>query len=210
MFHRLDQVRDPRRQPFLQSSLENRCPLRSPWYPFFHALCLLVRIARALYSKRNAGGRQRKPGKRTRSCRYGSKTPSLNRCQALSTLSILQPFRRIVSGIPFLYQKVWIALHTAPSSADGSQITAASPIQALIATKSASTSFTVVHLDGRLDWMVAQRNALLAWTGHTLTIKPKLNKDLVRWAHRVVDRYRHLTAYRAWRIGEIPTSPVEA
>ncbi|KAF1816237.1 hypothetical protein P152DRAFT_454493 [Eremomyces bilateralis CBS 781.70] len=81
---------------------------------------------------------------------------------ALSTLSILQPFRRAVSGIPFLYQK----------------ITSTSPIQALIATKSSLTSFTVVHLDGRMDWMVAQRNAILAWTGHTLAIKPKLNTTL--------------------------------
>lgn len=34
---------------------------------------------------------------------------------------------------------------------------------------------TIIHLDGRLDWMIAQRNALLAWTGHTLTLSPRAN-----------------------------------
>ncbi|KAK8206894.1 Altered inheritance of mitochondria protein 24, mitochondrial [Zalaria obscura] len=81
---------------------------------------------------------------------------------AVSTLSVLEPFRRAFFGIPFLYQKV----------------SSTTPFTALISTKSALTTFAVVHLDGRLDWMVAQRNALLAWTGHTLSIKPQLNTQL--------------------------------
>ena len=80
----------------------------------------------------------------------------------VSSLSLLGPLRRVVSGIPFIYQR----------------ISSTSPFTALIATKSAITSYTVVHLDGRLDWMVAQRNALLAWTGHTLSLQPRINTQM--------------------------------
>jgi len=93
----------------------------------------------------------------------------------VSSLSVLEPFRRAVFGIPFLYQKV----------------TSTSPYTALISTKSPVTTFSVVHLDGRLDWMIAQRNALLAWTGHTLSIKPQLNTNmaLAHWGNsRVTGR----------------------
>ncbi|PNS21645.1 hypothetical protein CAC42_1499 [Sphaceloma murrayae] len=91
---------------------------------------------------------------------------------AVSTLSLLEPFRRAVGGIPFLYQK----------------ITSTSPFTALIATKSPLTQFTVIHLDGRLDWMIAQRNALLAWTGHTLSLKPQINTkmSLAHWGNTKV------------------------
>ena len=80
----------------------------------------------------------------------------------VSKLSLLSPLTRTFGGIPFLYQS----------------ITSTSPITALISTKSPLTSFTVVHLDGRLDWIVAQRDALLAWTGQSLYVKPKLNYKL--------------------------------
>ena len=60
------------------------------------------------------------------------------------------------------------------------QVSSASPITALISTKSPITSFAVVHLDGTLDWMVAQRRALLAWTGYTLSISPIINRRMVR------------------------------
>lgn len=88
---------------------------------------------------------------------------SLYYLQAVSTLSLLEPFRRAFFGIPFLYQR----------------ITSTTPYTALISTKSAITSAVVVHLDGRLDWMVTQRNALLAWTGHTLALSPRLNTSMV-------------------------------
>ncbi|KAE8441255.1 hypothetical protein EG329_005586 [Mollisiaceae sp. DMI_Dod_QoI] len=81
---------------------------------------------------------------------------------AQSTLSILEPFRRAPLGIPFLYQR----------------ISSTSPITALISTKSPITSFTVLHLNGTVDWMVAQRKALLAWTGHTLSVTPTMNTKL--------------------------------
>ncbi|WPH00210.1 Hypothetical protein R9X50_00303300 [Acrodontium crateriforme] len=81
---------------------------------------------------------------------------------AVSTLSLLEPFRRVVGGIPFIYQRV----------------TSTTPYTALIATKSPITSLVVVHLDGRLDWTVVQRNALLAWTGHTLNLSPRLNFNM--------------------------------
>lgn len=48
-----------------------------------------------------------------------------------------------------------------------------------------------MHLDGRLDWIIAQRNALLAWTGHTLSIKPQINTSmtLAHWGNsRVTGR----------------------
>lgn len=82
--------------------------------------------------------------------------------QSQSTLSILSPVRRAFLGIPFLYQR----------------ISSATPITALIGAKSPSSTFSVLHLDGTTDWMVAQRNALLAWTGHTLTVSPRIQRAL--------------------------------
>ncbi|GAB7360959.1 hypothetical protein MBLNU230_g0942t1 [Neophaeotheca triangularis] len=86
---------------------------------------------------------------------------------AVSTISLLEPFRRAAMGIPFVYQR----------------IKSTTPYNALIATKSSVSSLVVVHLDGRLDWMIAQRNALLAWTGHTLSLTPRLNTkmSLAHW-----------------------------
>ncbi|KAL1609615.1 Altered inheritance of mitochondria protein 24, mitochondrial [Nothophoma quercina] len=80
----------------------------------------------------------------------------------LSTLSFLEPFRRAPVGIPFLYQK----------------ISSTTPVTALISTKSPISSIVTVNLDGRQDWVVSQRQALLAWTGHTLTTKPQYNVKL--------------------------------
>ncbi|KAJ8126451.1 hypothetical protein O1611_g7187 [Lasiodiplodia mahajangana] len=71
---------------------------------------------------------------------------------AQSTLSVLSPLTRAVTGVPFLYQR----------------ITSTSPLTALISAKSPTTTFSVLHLDGTIDWMVSQRKALLAWTGYTL------------------------------------------
>ena len=36
----------------------------------------------------------------------------------------------------------------------------------------------MLHLDGRTDWIVAQRAALLAWTGHTLAVTPRIQRQL--------------------------------
>ncbi|CAL5874414.1 uncharacterized protein PFLUO_LOCUS8710 [Penicillium psychrofluorescens] len=80
----------------------------------------------------------------------------------VSTLSVLEPFRRSVVGIPFLYQK----------------ISSASPVTALVSVRSPTTSFAVVNVNGSVDWMIAQRRALLAWTGRSLTIKPTVNTNL--------------------------------
>ncbi|KAH8727797.1 mitochondrial biogenesis AIM24-domain-containing protein, partial [Phaeosphaeriaceae sp. PMI808] len=79
-----------------------------------------------------------------------------------STLSILEPFRRAPVGIPFLYQKV----------------SSTSPVTALISTKSPISSIVSVNLDGRQDWVISQRQALLAWTGHTLALTPQYNVKL--------------------------------
>ncbi|MCJ1323033.1 Altered inheritance of mitochondria protein 24, mitochondrial [Xylographa vitiligo] len=88
---------------------------------------------------------------------------------AISTLSILEPFRRAAIGIPFFYQK----------------ISSTTPLTALISTKSPITSFAVIHLNGTLDWMIAQRQALLAWTGQTLSISPVVNRrmSLAHWGN---------------------------
>lgn len=80
----------------------------------------------------------------------------------LSTLSFLEPFRRAPVGIPFLYQK----------------ISSTSPVTALISTKAPISSIVTVHLDGRQDWIISQRQALLAWTGQTLSLKPQYNAKL--------------------------------
>ncbi|TVY51511.1 Altered inheritance of mitochondria protein 24, mitochondrial [Lachnellula cervina] len=95
--------------------------------------------------------------------------PADARFEAQSTLSILNPFRRAALGIPFLYQR----------------ISSTSPLTALISTKSPLTSFTVLHLNGTVDWMVAQRKALLAWTGHTLSVSPTANRgmSLAHWGN---------------------------
>lgn len=79
-----------------------------------------------------------------------------------STLSFLEPFRRAPVGIPFLYQK----------------LSSTSPITALLSTKSPISSIVTVQLDGREDWLISQRQALLAWTGHTLSLKPTYNVKL--------------------------------
>ncbi|KAL2161058.1 hypothetical protein VTH06DRAFT_8771 [Thermothelomyces fergusii] len=81
---------------------------------------------------------------------------------AQSTLSLLSPFRRAPLGIPFLYQR----------------ISSTTPITALIGTKSPNTTLSILHLDGTTDWIVSQRNALLAWTGHTLTPTPRVRQGL--------------------------------
>ncbi|KAF2240689.1 hypothetical protein BU26DRAFT_535825 [Trematosphaeria pertusa] len=90
----------------------------------------------------------------------------------LSTLSFLEPFRRAPVGIPFLYQKV---------SSTG-------PVTALISTKSPISSIVTVHLDGRQDWIIAQRQALLAWSGQTLSLKPQYNVKLgvANWGNTYV------------------------
>ncbi|CAD6579722.1 MAG: Altered inheritance of mitochondria protein 24, mitochondrial [Alectoria sarmentosa] len=87
---------------------------------------------------------------------------------AVSTLSILEPFRRAFLRIPFLYQR----------------ISSTTPITALISTKASHTSMTTVNLDGTLDWMIGGK-ALLAWTGQTLSITPSgdRNMSLAHWGN---------------------------
>ncbi|KAI0533852.1 mitochondrial biogenesis AIM24-domain-containing protein [Xylaria digitata] len=81
---------------------------------------------------------------------------------AQSTLSILSPFTRAVTGVPFLYQR----------------ITSTTPLTALISTKSPTTTFSILRLDGTTDWIVSQRKALLAWTGYTLAVTPRIQHQL--------------------------------
>lgn len=96
----------------------------------------------------------------------------LTAIKAQSTLSFLEPFRRGALGIPFLYQR----------------ISSTSPITALISTKSPITSLSVLHLNGTVDWMVTQRKGLLAWTGHTLSVSPRINRgmSIAHWGNTQV------------------------
>ncbi|KAK6349893.1 Altered inheritance of mitochondria protein 24, mitochondrial [Orbilia brochopaga] len=81
---------------------------------------------------------------------------------AVSTLTLLKPVRRAMLGIPFLYQN----------------ISSTTPLTCLVSTNSPSTTFAVVELDGAVDWMVTQRAALLAWTGHSIQTTPIVNRRM--------------------------------
>lgn len=83
---------------------------------------------------------------------------------ATSTLSPLSPLLRAPLGVPFLYQR----------------ITSATPLELLVSAKSPHTSFAIINLDGTTDWKVTQRNGLLAWAGHRLTVEPTVNRGFVR------------------------------
>ncbi|ORY77684.1 mitochondrial biogenesis AIM24-domain-containing protein [Protomyces lactucae-debilis] len=77
-----------------------------------------------------------------------------------STLSIfnsgfLGTVSRAVGGLPFIYQKL--------RSSD--------PFTALIGTQSTATSFAVLELDGRLDWNITGKQALIAWSGVQASVK---------------------------------------
>ena len=143
----------------------DRCPLRSARQSILPPVRFNVPISKSLHPERNAGWLQWHTRERNASFRgYPTIERMLNTEQAISTLSLLEPFRRALFGIPFIYQRV----------------SSTTPYTALISTKSKITSLVVVHLDGRLDWMIAQRNALFAWTGHNLSVSPRINTKMVQ------------------------------
>lgn len=74
-----------------------------------------------------------------------------------STLSVLSPFTRAARGIPFLYQKV----------------TSTTPLTCIISANTPNTTFCVLALDGTADWSLTQPDALLAWSGHSIAVKPQ-------------------------------------
>ncbi|KAK6509313.1 Altered inheritance of mitochondria protein 24, mitochondrial [Arthrobotrys musiformis] len=88
---------------------------------------------------------------------------------AVSTLAMLKPIRRAILGIPFLYQN----------------ISSTTPLTCLVGTNSPNTTFAVIELDGAIDWMVTQRNALLAWTGHSIQTTPIINRAMspAQWSN---------------------------
>ncbi|KAB8345833.1 hypothetical protein FH972_022888 [Carpinus fangiana] len=99
---------------------------------------------------------------------HGSSNPS----DAVSTLSPLAPWLRAPLGVPFLYQSV----------------TSASPISLLVGTRSPSTTFAVLNMDGREDWVVASRKGLVAWCGERLTVSPRLSTSLgvAHWGQQTI------------------------
>lgn len=73
-----------------------------------------------------------------------------------STLSLFSSgvqgsIARALVGAPFLYQK----------------IQSSEAFTALIGTRATATSFAVLELDGRFDWNIVTKHALLAWCGVT-------------------------------------------
>ncbi|RMZ81331.1 hypothetical protein DV738_g2306, partial [Chaetothyriales sp. CBS 135597] len=101
-----------------------------------------------------------------------STAPSSTPDDVISSLRILSPLTRLTLGIPFLYQRI-----TSPAS-----------YSALISTPSKHTSFSVLNLDGTTDWTLLQRSALLAWTGSSLVVTPKLHTSLTpsTWGNTVL------------------------
>lgn len=85
----------------------------------------------------------------------------------VSTLRTLNPIRRALVGIPFLYQRV----------------TSTTPVSLLVSPKSTNTTLSILQLDGTMDWKLAQRASLLAWTGSRLEVKPTISTklSLVHW-----------------------------
>ncbi|KAF2857532.1 hypothetical protein K470DRAFT_206313, partial [Piedraia hortae CBS 480.64] len=73
-------------------------------------------------------------------------------------LHILSPLLRSLTLTPWLYQRV----------------TSAGGYSALIGTRSAMTSMSVLNLDGREDWNIIKKNAILAWAGEKLALTPSL------------------------------------
>lgn len=65
------------------------------------------------------------------------------------------------------------------------QVSSASPITALVSPKTTATSIVTVNLDGRQDWVIAQRQGLLAWTGLSLSVKPQyyVKLGLAHWGN---------------------------
>lgn len=137
-----------------------RCAVRGPREPLLAAFCHSFSVAAALHETRLPRRRGGEP--RGRKLAAPTDRTQANLRQAQSTLSILSPFARAPLGVPFLYQR----------------ISSTTPLTALVASKSPTATFSVLHLDGTTDWIVAQRNALLAWTGHTLAPTPRLQRSL--------------------------------
>ena len=84
-----------------------RRAVRRPRSVQLPSLRLAVCVTKSLYQARHLGGRERQ----NRECVFFLSNGSILEMlidlqQALSTLSILSPFRRALLGIPFLYQRV--------------------------------------------------------------------------------------------------------
>lgn len=92
-----------------------------------------------------------------------------------SSLSPLSPLKRIGLGIPFIYQR----------------IASTSPLTLLLSTNAARSAFVVLSLDGRVDWRILRRSALVAWSGsgQSLAIKPSFDPSipgLANWSSQLI------------------------
>jgi hypothetical protein len=64
-------------------------------------------------------------------------------------------------------------------TAKQSQVVSGTSLRAFIAPKGRSSCLSIVTLDGTVDWNITQRSALLAWTGPTLSVSPRLSTTAV-------------------------------
>ncbi|SZF01242.1 unnamed protein product [Blumeria hordei] len=89
-----------------------------------------------------------------------------------SALFSFEPIRRGFLGMPFLHHRISSTTNTT----------------VLISTKSPINSFAVLNLNGTVDWVIAQRNALLAWTGHSLSLSARVGRGFgfARWGNTKV------------------------
>lgn len=92
-----------------------------------------------------------------------------------SRLSPLTPLKRFALNLPFIYQR----------------ITSTTSSTLLLAARAPTTSFAVLSLDGRIDWRILQRRALVAWSGSgsSLTITPAFTPStpgLANWSTQLV------------------------
>lgn len=164
-----------------------RCAVRCRWRAVLIALGFIVGFAEPVHAPRYVGWIERQGRQCMEPCPEKLQDELANNVrshQVVSTLSVLEPFRRAPLGVPFLYQKVdltWVRSgRIARPWLTKLQVSSASPVTALISTRSPTTSFAVVNLNGSVDWMVSQRRALLAWTGRSLSVKPTIDASLVR------------------------------
>ncbi|RDA95032.1 hypothetical protein CP533_2083 [Ophiocordyceps camponoti-saundersi (nom. inval.)] len=142
----------------------------------FSLLSVTLSASQRLYTRRGSlvalAGEPGNVRRNKKDCRENSGTELIATSQARSKLSLLNPLPRAPLGVPFIYQRV----------------SATTPVTTLIATRSPATSLSVIQLDGTTDWMVSQRNALLAWTGHTLRLSAQIRTrlSLAHWGSTLI------------------------
>ena len=92
-----------------------------------------------------------------------------------STLSPLELLQRVPLALPFIYQR----------------LSSISPATLVLAARTANTSFTILSLDGRIDWNVLPRSAIVAWASDasTLAIQSRFTPSvtgITNWSSQLI------------------------